>query len=98
MIYRVSQKNRFFRRPQIASGQNIYQNIGNFFGDYVHQVWWHMVLSSFGSARKLPKIGPKSRVTSELKREFIAETVRNSLTLCVSVPKNRSPITAVTEE
>ena len=40
------------RQLQIASGQVINQKDGNFFGDYVCQVWWHLVPSSFGSARK----------------------------------------------
>ena len=66
--YRVVHKKTgdFSRQPQIASGQIIYQNVGNFL---------EIMCAKFGGIRcyrrlavpeKLPKIGPKSRFTSGL--------------------------------
>ena len=81
-IYRVVHKKKtgdFSRQPQIASGQIIYQNVGNFL---------EIMCAKFGGIRcyrrlavpeKLPEIGPKSRFTSGLWPEARIHRRKNGL-------------------
>ena len=94
----------FSQQPQIVSGRIIYQNVGNFLEIMCAKFDGIRCYRRLAVPEKLPKIGPKSRFTSGLSPEARIRRrkkrlgVPNSLTLCVSVPKNRSPITQVNEK